>query len=429
MSILFNGVRLLPEYGFGDEEVFAAVDGARYSYIGRERPAGSFAREINAKGKLLVPGFYNAHCHSAMTLFRGYGEDLPLSRWLEERIFPAEDKLTEKSVYYGSMLAIAEMLRNGIVSFSDMYMFCGATACAVLESGIKANISRSIVSFDPELKKEDDLRFIESKALYDEFNGAGEGRVKIDMALHAEYTNKINTCRYLAEYAKEKECIVQIHLSETEREHLECIERNGMTPTEFFLAAGVLDCPVCAAHCVYVSESDMDIMKEKGVSAVHNPTSNLKLGSGVMPLRAMLDRGINVALGTDGAASNNTLDLLGELRLASILHKGVTRKADITSAREMSRLISQGGARAQRRDDCGKTEVGQRADGVLIDMDAPNNIPCYDTYASLCYSVNSSNVVMTMVDGRILFENGEYTSIDKEKLIFEAKDVIKHYFD
>lgn len=429
MSIIFSNVRLLPEYGYGDEEVFVAVDGERYSYVGRERPKGSFGREINAKGKLLVPGFYNAHCHCAMTLFRGYGEDLPLSRWLEERIFPAEDRLTDESVYYGSMLAIAEMLKNGIVSFSDMYMFCGATARAVLETGIKANISRSIVSFDPNLKKEDDRRFAESNALYEEYNGAGEGKIKIDMALHAEYTNKMNTCRYVADYAKEKGCIVQLHLSETEKEHKECIERNGMTPTEFFLASGILDCPVCAAHCVYVTDDDMDIMKEKGVSAVHNPTSNLKLGSGVMPLRAMLDRGINVALGTDGAASNNRLDLLGDLRLASILHKGVNRKADITVAREMSALISQGGARAQGREDCGKTETGKRADGVLLDMDAVNNVPCYDTYAALCYSADSSNVVMTMVDGRILYENGEYTSIDKEKLVFEAKNLIAHYFD
>ncbi len=429
MSILFKNVRLLPEYGFGDEGVFAAVADGCFSYIGKSRPEGTFEREIEGNKNLLMPGFYNAHCHSAMTIFRGYGEDLPLSRWLEEKIFPAEDRLSDESVYYGSMLAIAEMLKNGIVSFSDMYMFCSATAAAVLESGIKANISRSIVSFDPNMKKEDDFRLAESMALYDEYNGAGDGRLKIDMSLHAEYTNKMNTCRYLAEYAKEKGCIVQVHISETEKEHRECIERNGMTPIEFFLEAGVLDSPTTAAHCVYVTDSDMDIMREKGVTAVHNPTSNLKLGSGVMPLRAMLDKGIGVALGTDGAASNNTLDLLKELQIASILHKGVSRKADITTAREMSDLISLNGARAQGRYDCGKIEVGKRADAVLIDMNALNNIPCYDTYAALAYSVNSSNVLMTVVDGRILYDNGEYTSIDKEKLVYEARRIIKYYFD
>lgn len=429
MKILFKNVRLLPEYDMGDGTVYVATNGNTFSYIGNERPDGDFDREIDGKGNLLTPGFYNAHCHSAMTIFRGYGEDLPLSRWLEEKIFPAEEKLTDESVYYGSMLAIAEMLKNGIVSFSDMYMFCDATARAVIESGIKANLSRSIVSFDPDQKKEDDFRLAESIALFKEFNGAADGRVKIDMSLHAEYTNKMNTCRYLAETAKELGCGIQVHISETEKEHAECIGRNGMTPIEFFLEAGVLDSPTTAAHCVYVSESDMDIMREKGVTAVHNPTSNLKLGSGVMPLRKMLDKGINVALGTDGTASNNTLDLLKELHLASILHKGVSKKADITTAREMSALISFNGARSQCRDDCGRIAVGMKADAVLLDMNAINNIPCYDTYATLCYSANSSNVLMTMVDGSILYDNGEFTSIDKEKLIFESKRVIAHYFD
>lgn len=429
MKILLKNVKLLPEYNFGTKEVFVATDGNVFSYIGEKEPQGSFDRVIDGKGNLLTPGFYNAHCHSAMTVFRGYSDDLPLMNWLNDKILPAEDKLTDESVYYGSMLAIAEMLGNGIVSFSDMYMFCPATAKAVIETGIKANISRSVVSFDENIDMTKDYRMAEALELYNNYNNAGNGRIKIDMSLHAEYSNKKKACRYVAEAAQKLGCGIQIHLSETQKEHNECIERNGQTPAEFFNETGVFDVPVSAAHCIYVTDSDIDILAEKGVTAVHNPTSNLKLGSGIMNLRKLLDKKINVALGTDGAASNNTIDLIKEMQIAAILHKGVNKAPDITSAPEMFDLISINGAKAQRRFDCGKIKVGNKADFVLIDIGAINNIPCYNMYSAMSYSVNSSNVKMTVVDGSILYENGEYTSIDKEKLIYESKRIISHYFD
>ena len=429
MKTLLKNATLLPEFGFGQRLVNLLIDDRKIVSISEVLPKCTDAEVINCQGNLLIPAFYNAHCHAAMTLFRGYGEDLPLQRWLEERIFPAEEKLNYKSVLVASRLAIAEMLRNGIASFSDMYMFEDAVAEAVLESGIKANLSRSFVSFDPDMDIKSDFRFDEFGKLAREYHRADGDRILVDLSLHAEYTNVPRVCRDVASYAKEHGFGMQIHLSETEKEHLECIGRHGKTPTEFFLDTGVLDVPTTAAHCVWVSDGDIAILSEKKVSVAHNPVSNLKLGSGVMPLRKMLDAGVNVALGTDGVASNNRLDILREMQTAAILHKGVTRDPAITVANEMLPLATRNGAIAQGRVDCGKIEVGYKADLVLIDRNSLHNMPSYDDHAMLAYSADASDVIFTMVDGRILYRNGEYTSIDEERLRYESREVFAHYFD
>ena len=420
MSTVLRNVRLMPECGFGQGSVDLCIDGARIAEIAPQIALSPNDTVVEGRGDLLLPGFVNTHCHAAMTLFRGYGEDLPLSRWLNERIFPAEDRLTAESVYWGSMLAIAEMLRNGITSFSDMYFFCDSTARAVLESGIKANLSRSLVSFAPAINLAEDTRFAEAVALVKEFHGAGDGRIRVDMSLHAEYTNQPDYCAAVGAYTAEQGLGMQLHLSETEDEHNACIARHGKTPAAFFADLGVFDAPTTAAHCVWVTDEDIAIMAEKGVTAAHNPTSNLKLGSGVMPLRRLLDGGVNVTLGTDGAASNNTLDVLRELRLAAILHKGVNHRADITTAAEMLSMAARNGALAQGRGDCGKIEVGARADLILLDLSAPHNMPVYDLAATVAYSAEAHDVRMTMVDGRILYADGAYTSIDLERLRSEA---------
>lgn len=433
MKILFKNARLLPEMmpeGTRPEDaVCVVVTDDRITYVGVSEIEDTFDRVIDCNENLLMPAFYNAHCHAAMTLFRGYGEDLPLRRWLDEKILPAEEKLNFRRVYYGSKLAIAEMIRNGVVSFSDMYFFQEATAEAVLEMGVKANISRSIVSFDPAITKETDERFAESVRLFEQYHGAGDGRLKVDMSLHAEYSNVDACCRYVAEFAKKNGLGMQLHLSETQAEHDQCIERHGMTPAAYFASLGVFDVPTTAAHCVYVTDEDIAIMKAKGVTPVHNPVSNLKLGSGVMRLRDMLDAGLNVTFGTDGVASNNQLSVLRELQTAAILHKGVHRNPEIIRAAELPVIATRNGAIAQGREDCGRMEVGAKADMIMIDLAAINNIPTYDLATTLAYSANTSNVLLTMCDGRILYENGEYTSIDIECLRFEARQIIRHYFD
>ena len=429
MKTILKNARLLPEYGYGDANVCVTVENKRITAIEREVPDCKGAEVIDAGGNLLIPAFYNAHCHAAMTLFRGYGEDLPLQRWLEERIFPAEELLTHKSVYTASKFAIAEMIKGGVVSFSDMYMFEDAVAEAVIETGIKANLSRSLVSFDPDIDPVKDSRLEEGIRLARDYHNADDGRLKIDLSVHAEYTNVPKYIQYVGEYAKANGWGMQLHLSETEKEHQECIGRHGKTPTELFASLGVFDTPTTAAHCVWVSDSDIEILAQKGVTVAHNPVSNLKLGSGVMPLRKMLDAGVNVALGTDGVASNNRLDLLREMQTAAILHKGVSRDPAMTVAREMLPLATVNGARSQGRYDCGRIEVGQRADLVLIDCNAIHNMPSFDDHALLCYSAERSDVLLTMADGRILYKNGEYTCIDEERLRFEAREVFAHYFE
>ena len=425
MKILFKNARTLD--GGVDSTFNILIDGKIISYIGKEIPEADKIVECN--GNLLMPAFFNAHCHSAMTLFRGYGDDLPLQRWLNEKIFPAEDRLNEERVYTGSQLAIAEMIRNGIVSFSDMYFFLDETARAVEESGIKANLSRSIVSFDKDADFSKDARVLESLDVFNRWNGKADGRIKIDMSLHAEYSNVEPCFKYVAELTKELGTGFQIHVSETASEHQECIERHGMTPMRFLEACGVLDVPVTAAHCVYVNDDDIRLMAERGVTAAHNPVSNLKLGSGIMPYGKMKAAGVNVALGTDGVASNNQLSVLRELQYAALIHKGANCDPAITRAGEMIKCATKNGAIAQGRHDSGELKVGKRADLILLDMDAINNIPSYDLESTVCYSATESNVLMTLSDGNILYDNGTYTTIDEEKMRYNAKRVIAHYFD
>ncbi len=412
------------------KDLYVTVDGAYIKSITSERPAGNFERIIDCKDTLMLPGLYNTHTHAAMTLFRGYGEDLPLQRWLTERIFPAEEKLTAQSVYTASMLAAAEMISAGIVSFTDMYMFPEETARAVAETGMKANLCRPILSFDPDESIKDSERLAEAMSLYNEWHNACDGRIKIDMSLHAEYTNTERSCRETAEYAKSLGANMHIHLSETKTEHEECKARHGgRTPACFMYDCGVFDCKTTAAHCVWLEDSDLPLLREKGVTVAHNPVSNLKLGSGVMPYRKYRDAGINVSLGTDGAASNNTLDVMKEMYVAALIHKGTSLAPDSVTAADVLESATICGSRAQGRDDCGRLEPGCRADLILIDTDSINNIPSYDPAYTAVYSANSSDVRLTMVDGKILYENGEFMTLDIEKVKAEMRYTCAHYFD
>ncbi len=427
MKVLFKNAHLPTEYGYGKNTVNVLVDDKVISYIGESAPDAD--RVIECGGNLLAPAFYNAHCHSAMTLFRGYGDDLPLRTWLDTKILPAEELLNDERVYYGSMMAIAEMIKNGVVSFSDMYFFLDSTARAVGESGVKANISRSIVSFDEELDVYTDTRILEGLDSVKKWHNTFDGRLKVDMSVHAEYSNVEKCCRYVGECAKELGTGVQLHLSETESEHNKCVASRKMTPTEFFANTGVLDVPVTAAHCVWVTDNDISILKEKGVSVAHNPVSNLKLGSGFMPYNKMKNAGVNIALGTDGVASNNKLSVLREMQYCALIHKGNTLDAAATNATDMIRCATVNGAISQGRYDCGRVEVGRRADLILVDMSSVNNMPVFDYDSALTYSTCESDILLTMCDGRILYENSEYTTIDIEKLKSEASFVFEHYFD
>lgn len=430
MKILFkNADILVKEDNFKViSNAYLAVDGDKISYVGTEKPMGEFDEIKDMNGKILMPGLINCHNHCPMVLLRGIGSDLPLQQWLFDTVFPIEDKLTAEEIEAGSELALLEMISGGTVSFSDMYFEPETTIRAVAESGMKANITRPVQSFDPNETPEQSYRMKEAIELYDRYNNTFDGRVLIDFCIHAEYTCTETIARAFIEKVNERNGNLHIHLSETKKEHEECIQRYGKTPAEWFDSLGGFDSYAFAAHCVWLSESDMELFRRKGVSVVHNPTSNMKLASGFAPIQRMLDLGINVALGTDGASSNNNLDMFEEMHIASIIHNGYTLDATVMNADTVLNMATANGARVQRRENCGELRVGNKADIIAVSLDSPHMVPALDKKALLTYSAQSSDVTMTMVDGKVLYENGEYKTLDKEKIYFDINRAVEKLY-
>jgi 5-methylthioadenosine/S-adenosylhomocysteine deaminase len=404
------------------------VDGDRIDYVGGTRPAAQYAGEKDLAGNLLMTGLYNLHTHTPMTLLRGLGSNLPLDRWLHEAMFPVEARLTPADVSVGTRLAMMEMLASGVVSFSDMYDRTQVTADEVIKAGMKANLNRPILGFDPAETYEANTRAQESLVFHDAYNGAGEGRILADFSIHAEYTSFEQLVRPYAADCLKRGARMHLHLSETVKEHEACKARYGKTPARWFLDLGVLDSPVIAAHCVAVEPADIEILARQGVSCVHNPSSNMKLGSGFMPLQTMLERGINVAIGTDGAASNNNLNLFEEIHLASLIHKGHSGDPTSITPEDLLLMATRNGARAQGRTDCGELAVGKKADLIAIDMQKPHLMPMHDVTALLVYSAQASDVAMTMVDGAILYEHGTYMNIDPDSVLHDLDESVARLF-
>ena len=431
MKTLFkNADILLFENGIYNviKNAYLAVDGDRIAYIGKDMPDGDYDTVKDMTGKLLMSGLYNCHNHCPMVLLRGVGSDLPLNEWLFNKVFQIEDKLTAEEIYAGTNLALLEMLAGGTVSFSDMYFEPQVTAKAVAEAGMKANLTRPVQSFDPNEEPNDSFRIAQSLELYDKWNKAENDRILIDFSIHAEYTCTEKIARAYSEECNKRGGLMHIHLSETVKEHNECKEKYGKTPTEWFNDLGTFDSRAFAAHCVTLEDSDMEILLNKGVNVVHNPSSNMKLGSGFARVQKMLDMGINVALGTDGAASNNNLDMIEEMHLASIIHNGYMQDATVMNADTVIKMATKNGALLQGRNDCGELKVGNKADIIAISLDKPHLRPVIDEKALITYSAQSSDVCMTMVDGKILYENGEYTTLDKEKIYYGIEKAIKKLY-
>lgn len=422
--MLFKNITLLDENFDIQKNMYVGICNDKIAYIGKSAPTEDFGEEYDGQNRVLLPGFVNAHTHSPMTLLRGYAENLPLSRWLNEKVFPFEDRLNCDRAYYGTMLSIAEMLSGGTTSFSDMYFFQDGVLRAVKDSRAKTNFCRSIVSFTDTPFLEDE-RVKEALDAVDKYHNTENGKIKIDMALHAEYTNTYSMIKQFGEYTKGKGLINHIHVSETKSEHENCKQKYGKTPTELFCDAGVLDSPSLFAHCVWIEDCDREILKEKGATVAHCPASNLKLGSGVCDIYALKEKGINIAIGTDSASSNNGLDSFREMYLAALLPKGIRGQADIISPKEIIKMATFGGALAQGRIDTGLIKVGFKADLCVIDTDKPSLYPDFDILNNIVYSAEKSDVVLTMVDGEVLYKDGEFTSIDVEKVGFEVNRIVK----
>ena len=413
--MLFCNIRYVDE-DFGVREGFLGIEEDKIEYIGAVPPEKDYGRRIDGSRLLALPGFVNVHCHVPMVLMRGYGEGLPLHRWLTERIFPFEAGMEESHFYYGALLGIGEMLSHGVTSFSDMYLHVPAVARAVWESGIRANIGFGVAGEDVEgqcrLAAEGAkcIRELESD------------RLRADYCLHAEYTSSPALIEGLLEAARETpEAVFQVHLSETEREHREGIGRRGMTPAAYLDSLGFFEHRTVAAHCVWVEEGDMDLLKARGVSAAHCPKSNLKLGSGVAPVKRLLEKGINVCVATDGAASNNTLDMLDEGKTAALLLKGANLDPTLGMPGEMLRMMTRNGALAQGREDVGLIKEGYQADLAVFSMEKPHWQPLGDPLAALLFAANSGDVAMTVVGGKVLYENGAFPTLDMERIGFGAR--------
>ena len=429
--MLFKDITIIDENFSVKENKCVGITGDKIVYIGDEMPqnASEYGDVYQGKGKLLMPGFYNAHAHSPMALMRGYGENMALQDWLTKRIFPFEGKLTGDAVYWGTMLCMAESLKFGIVSTSDMYYFISDMVKAVSDSGVKNNISRSIVNFDGTgIEELDSIK--ELLDAHKNFNNIENERIKIEASLHAEYTSDESTVKGLADLSKKQNMSMQVHVSETKLEHEECKARHGgRTPVKYLYDCGLFDVPTIAAHCVYIEDDDFDILKEKKVTVATNPVSNLKLASGIADTGKMLEKGVNLAIGTDSVASNNSLNFIEEMKTLALVSKVRNMNPTVITPKEAIYAATRGGALAQGRTDCGLVKEGMKADLIVIDIQRVHWHPIHDLLNNLVYSASGSDIELTMVDGKVLYNDGEYATIDEEQVIFEVENVKKEILE
>ncbi len=374
---------------------------------------------IDAKGGVVMPGLVNTHTHAGMTLFRGYADDLTLSDWLENHIWPAEAQLTDNDLYIGTKLACLEMIRSGTTAFVDMYIHVDRVARAVEESGMRAALSYGMIDLGDETRAESELK--EGRRFVKEWNGRADGRITTMYGPHAPNTCSREFLMKVKEQAKQDNAKIHIHVLETEAELNQMKEQFGMCSVNMLDEIDFLDNDVIAAHCVWLSDGDMDILNERGVNVSHNPVSNMKLASGIAPVPKMLARGVNISLGTDGCASNNNLNMFEEMKTAALLHKVDTSDPTVLPAQQVLEMATINGARAMGINS-GMLKVGCMADVIIVDMDKPHLTPRYNVASHLVYSASGADVRTTIVNGKVLMDDYKVLSMDKQTVMEKAKD-------
>lgn len=396
------------------------VEGSRITYVGDSKPSDiKWDREINLCGNVLMPGFTDAHTHSGMTFLRSFADDLPLQDWLNKQIFPMEAKLNEEHIYHLSKLAILEYLTSGITSNFDMYLTPDSIVQSSIDCGYRTVLTGAVNDFSQSVELVDEW--------YKKYNGYNE-LISFELGFHAEYTTSRPKLEALAALAKKYRAPVYTHNSETVAEVESCVQKNGMTPTVYLDSLGLFEYGGGGYHCVHMSPEDIYIFKERNMSVVTNPASNMKLASGIAPISEFLDRGINVAIGTDGPASNNCLDMFREMFLVTGLAKVRENDASAVSAYDVLKMATVGGARAMNLKDCGTIEAGKLADLIVIDLNQPNMQPLNNIPKNIVYSGSKQNVKLTMVNGKILYENGEFDiGTDPQELYAYAQSVITEF--
>ena len=395
---------------------YVVVDGHQITDFGAQRPQGFTGKCIDGKGGILMPGLVNAHTHVPMTAMRGYGDGNNLQDWLHNYIFPVEAKWDDRAIRACAALGLAEMIASGITCIADMYMHTDALLREVESAGISANVSCGGVQFEEPFDPAKNHDCQVQQALTETWHGRDDGRIRVDASIHGEYTSHAGLWDWMARYAADHDLGMHVHLSETQAEHEQCRARHGgKSPAAVLAEHGVFDVRAIAAHCVWTTPEDWAILAEKGVAAVHNPMSNLKLGSGVAPVVDLRKAGVNVALGTDGVSSNNCTDFFGDMKLAAILQNGVRHDPLALTAWDALEMATVNGGRALGRK-TGRIERGYEADLILLDSEAVNLIPCHDAANNLAYAAHGSNVVMNMARGKVIYKNGEFLTIDIEKV-------------
>lgn len=413
MIRFYNGRLLSFKNGFEitDDEVW--TNGSEIAFVGKNHDKKA-DREIDLNGNLLMPAFKNAHTHSAMTFARSLADDLPLQPWLYDMIFPMEAKLNESDIYTLSRLAFLEYLSSGISACFDMYYFPEAMAKASVDAGFRTVMCGAVNNFKESVSLLDEY--------YQKYNSYDE-LISYRLGFHAEYTTSKELMNGIALLAEKHEAPVFTHSSETKSEVEGCLERYGKTPTELFEELGLFNYGGGGFHSVWMSENDLEIYKKHGIWAVINAGSNSKLASGIAPLEKMQKAGINTAIGTDGPSSNNALDMFREMYLAAVTQKLKTSDAAACDAAELLKSATVGGAHCMGLYNCDIIDTGKKADLTVIDLHRPNMQPINNIIKNIVYSGSKENVKLTMINGKILYENGEFIGTDIEKIYYEAQKI------
>ncbi len=413
MSILIKNVVL------NNEEIDILIKGNKISKIADNIQAET-EYQIDGKNMVVLPPFINAHTHAAMTLMRGYADDLLLDDWLQNKIWPFEAKITENDVFWGTKLACLEMIKSGTTFFNDMYWHYHGTARAVEEMGIRAAISAVFIDGFDKQKAKEQIRMNEQ--LYHETKRYSE-RINFALGPHAIYTVSEESLLWAKEFSAENNIMIHIHISETQTEVENCMQKHGKRPIEYLNAIGFLSSNILAAHVIWVNEKEMQILKEHNVKIAHTPTSNMKLCSGFFPYEELKKYGLSIALGTDGCASNNNLDMLEEMKIAALLHK--IKNDDTTSmpANETFKMATIEGAKIFNLD-CGEIKEGALADFILVNLNDVNLVPDHNLVSNLVYSANRSCIDTVICDGKILMQDGKVEG--EEEIIAKVSEVVKN---
>ena len=406
------------------EDGAIVINSGLIEYVGtkEELPDGVHQRVLSCPNHVVIPGLINAHTHSPMSLMRGYADDMPLQEWLFTKIFPIEDKMSAEDMYIGSMLSCIEMIKSGTTAFADMYFNMDKVAQAVSQIGIRASLASGLSSSNEDIGK----AITNVEDFCNKYNGAASGRITTMIGPHAPYTCKPELLKDLAKLAKSMGVGIHIHLSENQKEVDDIRKEYGLSPVEYVNSTGIFSNHTIAAHCVVLSKDDISILKDNDVKAAHNPVSNMKLASGISPVVDLIKAGVVVGLGTDSPTSNNNLDMLQEVRTASLLQKVLRLDALALPAMEALKLATIEGAKCLGLEDSiGSLEVGKKADMAFIDFSAVHLMPLTDVVSNIVYSSSGADVDTVIIDGKIIMEDRMIKSVDESEVVQRFNDSAK----